>query len=199
MDTTASDNNGSHAAAEGARSTDSLRDRLSRLRNKERAAVQPLQTLSGSATPSSAGDIEPTVPSVPQAVSPLSIRVDKEPQTHHARHEPVHPSPVAFVAPQALHYTVPEFTQEPGAGLMGSSGLGLPIPGHEDVASQPVPGATTLASLEVGGPGMGPLEFAIPLPMDARIKDDYVKVLNGAAELQKSDNDGSSESEVCTS
>ena len=82
---------------------------------------------------------------------------------------------------------------------MGSSGLGLPIPGHEDVASQPVPGATTLASLEVGGPGMGPLEFAIPLPMDARIKDDYVKVLNGAAELQKSDNDGSSESEVCTS
>lgn len=207
MDNAPLDNSGTSAAGESTRPTDSLRDRLSQLRNKERAAVQPLQTLSGSATPSSAGDIDPTVPPAPQPVSPLSVRVDKEPHTHHEpRHEHVQPSPVAFVAPQALHYTVPEFAQETQAGLMGSSELGLPIPGHEvpeSVVSHPVPGAGTLSSLEVGGPGMGPLEFAIPLPMDARVKDDYVKALEGADAfikgLQETDCEALSESEVCTS
>ena len=213
MDNSPSNNNGSAnhpgvAPAVGG----SLRDRLNRLRNKERAAVQPLQTLSGSETPSSAGDIEPTVrPAHPQTVNPLSVRVDTEPHAHHeARPEPAQAHPVACIAPQALHYNAehavvaPQFIQESEVNLTEPSGLGLPIPSQEeveDIVGHTAINSETLMPLEVGGPGLGPLEFAIPLPMDSRVKDDYVRILDSEEGLTnylgKSHHDASSGSEVC--
>ncbi|KAL1956833.1 hypothetical protein VTO42DRAFT_6783 [Malbranchea cinnamomea] len=178
------------SALEAARNIQgSLRDRLNYIRSQERAAVQPLQNLSGSATPSSAGDIEPTIaPSQSETVSPLSVRVDKESHAHQqTRPEPAQGSPVAFVAPQELHYNAehavvaPDFSKEGEPDPTGPSGLELPVASQEeqeDTAGQATEVIETAVFPEHGGVGLGPLEFAVPLPMDSRVKDDYDRTLN---------------------
>ncbi|KAL2003354.1 hypothetical protein VTN02DRAFT_4174 [Thermoascus thermophilus] len=109
-----------------------------------------------SATPSSAGDIEPVPVSGPQAASPLSVRVDKEPTVPHAVPvEPDHPAE-NFPAP-----TVPEYSEHPVVQTIQPSDL-------------------TVSHVEEVPPGsvqLGPSEFAITLPMDSRVKDHYERVL----------------------
>lgn len=94
----------------------SLREKLQIIRARSRASAKPLRSSnSASATPSSAGDIEPTLPS-PTPASTLSVRVEKEPHTHTTLAEPLvqhhNDAPAAFVAPQELHLSNIT-TQEP--------------------------------------------------------------------------------------
>ncbi|KAJ5134489.1 hypothetical protein N7526_005854 [Penicillium atrosanguineum] len=110
-------------------------------------------------TPSSVGDIEAEVPiSVPEITAPLSVRVDKDGSLTHTH--------------TAIHHDHPE---------------GLLQPSHyKDLASMQTiqPSALTVENVEDAPPGsvrLGPSEFAITLPMDSRVKDDYEKVLTGAA------------------
>jgi hypothetical protein len=111
-------------------------------------------------TPSSVGDIEAEVPvSVPETTAPLSVRVDKDSiaHTHTAIH---HDHPESLLQPSHLAHGDPTSMQtiQPSA---------LTVDKFEDTA----PGSVRL----------GPSEFAITLPMDSRVKDDYEKVLTGAA------------------
>lgn len=120
--------------------------------------------LSESVTPSSAGDIDP-VPSgmIPDGAAPLSVRAEKKTPEQPPHNEtnlsavPVvqQPSSETSPAPQALS-TEPLTLQtiEPSALTITESKV-----------------------LPTGSVRLGPLEFAIPLPMDSRIKDNYEKVL----------------------
>jgi hypothetical protein len=111
--------------------------------------MKPLRS-SNSATPSSAGDIEPTLPA-PTLLGPstLSVRVDKEPRSHNMPSE--HHAPTAFVAPRELHIS------------------DVSVEEHAQLDQQPILGEDNHRE----GVQLGPSEFAIPVPMDARVKDDY--------------------------
>lgn len=122
-----------------------------------------LQTTNAAETPSSVGDIEASAPvSVPETTAPLSVRADTDSFSHphivvhHGHSEPLlPPSELAHVA----HINQPSVqTVHPSA---------LTVDGMEDI----VPGSVHL----------GPSEFAITLPMDSRVKDDYERVLTDAA------------------
>lgn len=65
-------------------------------------------------------------------------------------------APTAFVAPQELHISDVQESTEPNEQTL----LGLD------------------ESINRGGVSLGPSEFAIPLPMDARVKDDYETTIN---------------------
>lgn len=111
-----------------------------------------------SATPSSAGDIDSSVPlSVPET-APLSVRHEKE--SAHLVQPNIGPGPAASFEPQTQmnHPTVQ--TIQPSALTFY---LAQDIP----------PGSVHL----------GPSESAIPLPMDSRVKDDYERVLADGAQL----------------
>lgn len=118
------------------------------------------QTLSASATPSSVGDIEASVPvSVPDATAPLSVRHDKDTVTHtHTAVHHVHPEPL--IRPSELLHADPS-------------------------AMQTIqPSELTVTNVEENLPGsirLGPSEFAVSLPMDSRVKDYYERVLADAA------------------
>ncbi|KAL2811320.1 class II histone deacetylase complex subunits 2 and 3-domain-containing protein [Aspergillus granulosus] len=104
-----------------------------------------------SATPSSVGDIEPSAPlSIPETVAPLSVRVDKD----------------------TSHYSEP---------LKESTLESLPEPMPEAHEIQTIqPSSLTISHREQVAPGalhLGPSEFAVPLPMDSRVKDDYEEAL----------------------
>ncbi|KAJ6107555.1 hypothetical protein N7523_008878 [Penicillium sp. IBT 18751x] len=114
-------------------------------------------------TPSSVGDIEAEVPiSVPEVTAPLSVRVDKDGSLAHTH--------------TAIHHDHPE---------------GLLQPSHRGdlVSMQTIqPSALTVENVEDASPGsvrLGPSEFAITLPMDSRVKDDYEKTLTGAASIMR--------------
>lgn len=121
------------------------------------------QTANAVETPSSMGDIEASVPvSVPETIAPLSVRADASSfahphiAVHHGHSEPLlPPSELAHVG----HMSQPSLqTIHPSA---------LTVTGMDEVS----PGSVHL----------GPSEFAVTLPMDSRVKDDYERVLSDAA------------------
>ncbi|KAJ5775153.1 uncharacterized protein N7511_000164 [Penicillium nucicola] len=117
------------------------------------------QMASGIDTPSSVGDIEASIPvSVPEATAPLSVRAETDPFSHTA----VHHAHSSLLPPSELAH----------------SQLGQP-------SMQTIhPSALTATGMEEVVPGsvyLGPSEFAVTLPMDSRVKDDYERVLADAA------------------
>lgn len=115
-------------------------------------------------TPSSVGDIEAAEPtSISGAAAPLSVRADTDnvahshTAVHHAHSGPLlQPSHMAH-ADQSLIQTIQ-------------------------------PSALTVESVEEYSPGsirLGPSEFAVTLPMDSRVKDDYERAItDGAADMR---------------
>ncbi|OGM44777.1 HDA1 complex subunit [Aspergillus bombycis] len=134
---------------EGATPREKMRNAYAQLSAK----ANSLQAIDVSVTPSSVEDIEPVAPvSVPETTAPLSVRVDKEPTVHHTEPE--------------MNPTSSEPLEE------------MP---HQEQSIQTIqPSALTVTHTEVVPPGsvhLGPSEFAVPLPMDSRVKDDYERVL----------------------
>ncbi|KAL4804880.1 class II histone deacetylase complex subunits 2 and 3-domain-containing protein [Aspergillus unguis] len=135
---------------EGSTPQEKLKNAYAKLR--EKSTVESLQN-EASATPSSVGDIEASEPpTVPETVAPLSVRVDKD--TSHA-----------------------DTIQEPMVESLEES-----EPTHVSESIQTIqPSALTIGHTEEKLPGslnLGPSEFAVPLPMDSRVKDDYERVLS---------------------
>ncbi|KAL2846106.1 class II histone deacetylase complex subunits 2 and 3-domain-containing protein [Aspergillus pseudoustus] len=128
-----------------------LRGSTPREKIKNMYAAMDAQQPEPSATPSSVGDIEPSAPlSIPETVAPLSVRVDKD-TSHYS--EPLK-------EPALEHLTEP-----------------LPESHHFQTIQ---PSSLTISHQEQPTPGslhLGPSEFAVPLPMDSRVKDDYEEVL----------------------
>lgn len=122
------------------------------------------QTANAVETPSSVGDIEASIPMpVPETTVPLSVRPDTDSfshshtAVHHGHSEPLlPPSELAHGG----HMSQPSLqTIHPSA---------LTVAGMDDEVA---PGSVHL----------GPSEFAVTLPMDSRVKDDYERVLSDAA------------------
>lgn len=123
----------------------------------------PTSSVPASDTPSSVGDIEAAVPLFfPETTLPLSVRAEKENMAH---------------SHTAVHHAHAE-------SLLQSTHIG-----HEAGIQTIQPSALTVGDVEVTRPGavrLGPAEFAITLPMDSRVKDDYERVLtDGAAIMQE--------------
>ena len=114
-------------------------------------------------TPSSMGDIEASIPaSVPETTAPLSVRPDTDsfPHSHTAVHHG-HSEPL-LPASELAH--------------------GGHITQHSMQTIQP--SALTVTGMDEIAPGsihLGTSEFAVTLPMDSRVKDDYERVLSDAA------------------
>lgn len=146
-------------------------------RFREKSAFESMQN-DPSATPSSVGDIEASEPpSIPETVAPLSVRVDKEPS--HA---------------DLTKESVPETTLDEAEAQE-----------HEHDNIQTVhPSALSISHTEEKFPGslhLGPSEFAVPLPMDSRVKDDYERILltdseNALGLIGVDKSQGAEESEV---
>ncbi|KAL7652072.1 hypothetical protein ACMYSQ_009387 [Aspergillus niger] len=135
---------------EGSTPREKLRNAYAQLRAKANPGPE------SSATPSSAGDIEPSAPvSIPETTAPLSVRVDKEP-THAKDNEANQDTTIPPVEPEEIG---PPQTIQPSALSM-------------HFAEEPTPGSVHL----------GPSEFAVPLPMDSRVKDDYERVLTSESQ-----------------
>ncbi|KAL5338098.1 class II histone deacetylase complex subunits 2 and 3-domain-containing protein [Aspergillus crustosus] len=134
---------------EGLTPREKVRNLYAKLREGTTEALQN----DPSATPSSVGDIEPSEPpSVPETVAPLSIRVDKDP------------------------HAVPAEEPGPEPSVEGIQRQSHDIEGFQTVQ----PSALTIDYTEQQSPGsvhLGPSEFAVPLPMDSRVKDDYERAL----------------------
>ncbi|KAJ5735807.1 Histone deacetylase complex subunit 2/3 [Penicillium malachiteum] len=124
---------------------------------------QAAPPVSASQTPSSGGDVDAVAPkSFPETTVPLSVRTegDNMAHTHTAVHHG-HPEPLL----QPTHL------------------------GHIEAGMQTIqPSALTVGVADESQPGslrLGPSEFAVILPMDSRVKDDYERVLtNSAAAVQ---------------
>jgi hypothetical protein len=120
--------------------------------------------LSEVVTPSSASDIDP-IPSgmVPDTAAPLSVRAEKE-----TLEKPPHNETNLSAVP-----VVQQPSSETSPALQALS--------TEPSTLQTIePSALTINEVEIlptGSVRLGPSEFAIPLPMDSRIKDNYEKVL----------------------
>ncbi|KKZ61655.1 hypothetical protein EMCG_03840 [[Emmonsia] crescens] len=163
-----------------------FREKMRFIRAHEHSLIREPQSASASVTPSSAGDIEPSQPAPARdGVSPLNIRVDKEPHTHPPHVMATAETPSPFIAPHALHYnvenpvTVAELLAESQPNLAGEAEL-------PEASAEPIDEPVTAAALEPTAPSfeegsepqpvgikLGPMEFAVPLSMDARVKDDY--------------------------
>ncbi|KAJ5099641.1 hypothetical protein N7532_006642 [Penicillium argentinense] len=109
-------------------------------------------------TPSSVGDIEPSVPEIPEKVMPLSVRPDTDSIAH--SHTSIHHTHAELLL-HASHYAGQNTMQ-----TIQPSDLSV---GNADEAP---PGSVRL----------GRSEFAVTLPMDSRLKDEYDRILSGAAE-----------------
>lgn len=111
-----------------------------------------------SATPSSSGDIQPSLPpSVPET-APLSVRTDKG-SFHHS----------SQTFEESELQTQIEKPENPAVLTIQPSALSF------NATPEVSPGSVHL----------GPSEYAIPLPMDSRVKDDYERVLDDKAEAIK--------------
>ncbi|RHZ54696.1 uncharacterized protein CDV56_107842 [Aspergillus thermomutatus] len=140
---------------------------LEKIRNAHaqiRARTNPGTPLNADAsvTPSSAGDIEPS-PSllVPEITAPLSVRVDREGAPHVTHAEGELDAPGSIVRPTEMG------------------------PPQQPILQTIQPSALTVSHQEQAMPGsvhLGPSEFAVPLPMDSRVKDDYERILKGDAQ-----------------
>lgn len=142
-----------YSQIEGATPREKMANAYAQMRARANGGMS--QNANPSATPSSAGDIEPSAPvSVPETAEPLSIRVEKEP-TLSVGHE-IHP-PTAGTAVEPTEIETQNF-------------------GVQTIQ----PSALTVTHVEEPSPGsvhLGPSEFAVPLPMDSRVKDDYERIL----------------------
>lgn len=110
-----------------------------------------------SETPSSMGDVDAAIPtSFPETPIPLSVRTEKGDIAH---------------SHTAVHHDHPESLLQPThlseAGMQTIQPSALTVGGTEEIP----PGSLRL----------GPAEFAVTLPMDSRVKDDYERVLTSAA------------------
>ncbi|KAJ5949011.1 hypothetical protein N7454_002318 [Penicillium verhagenii] len=110
-------------------------------------------------TPSSAEDVEAVPrPSYPETIIPLSVRNETDSVAH--THTAVH--------------------HEHAGSLLQSSHLS-----HGQIGLQTIqPSALTVGDDVLTPPGsvrLGPAEFAVALPMDSRVKDDYEKLLTKGA------------------
>ncbi|KXG49598.1 Histone deacetylase complex, subunit 2/3 [Penicillium griseofulvum] len=121
------------------------------------------QTANAVETPSSVGDIEASVPvSIPETTAPLSVRADTDSFSH---------------SHTAVHHGHSESLLPPSELAHG---------GHMTQHSLQTihPSALTVTDMDEVTPGsvhLGPSEFAVTLPMDSRVKDDYERVLSDAA------------------
>ncbi|KAJ5958149.1 Histone deacetylase complex subunit 2/3 [Penicillium vulpinum] len=145
----------------GSNPTEKIRNAWAQLSEENQPDLS--QTANAVDTPSSVGDIEASIPgSVPEKTAPLSVRADTDSfshshtAVHHGHSEPLlPPSELAHGG----HMSQPSLqTIHPSA---------LTVTGMDEVA----PGSVRL----------GPSEFAVTLPMDSRVKDDYERVLSDAA------------------
>ncbi|KAL4815332.1 class II histone deacetylase complex subunits 2 and 3-domain-containing protein [Aspergillus spinulosporus] len=120
---------------------------------RDKSTAETLQN-EASATPSSPGDIEASEPPpAPGTGAPLSVRVDKGSS---------HANPIRDLVPETSIDETEHLT-------------------HISETFQTIhPSALTINHTEEKPPGsvqLGPSEFAVPLPMDSRVKDDYERVL----------------------
>jgi hypothetical protein len=115
-------------------------------------------------TPSSLGDIDATVPtSIPETIAPLSVRSDTDSVTH--SHTAIH-----HVHSGAL--LQPHLISDASAFMQTIQPSALTV---ESAAEEAPPGSVHL----------GPSEFAVTLPMDSRVKDDYDRVLTDSAAITR--------------
>lgn len=125
----------------------------------------PAEVPSVSVTPSSNADIEYTAPETKSDnTAPLSVRVDKEPvsQIHHPPQTEAH----SLTAETLLHLSQLETPVSPALQTVQPSALAV------TPTEKSLPGSIQL----------GPSEYAVALPMDSRIRDDYDRVLMGASQ-----------------
>ena len=104
-------------------------------------------------------DVEAIVPAeLPDTTAPLSVRHEKDPMSHsHTAVHHAHSEPLL----QSSHL------EGSGTALKTIQPSALTVEEPEEV----LPGSVRL----------GPAEFAVTLPMDSRVKDDYERVLTDAA------------------
>lgn len=180
---------------EGSTAREKMRNAYAQLRAKSSSAFSP--NIEPSATPSSAGDIEPSAPlSIPET-APLSVRSETPPQAR------------ASAPRRKLSGQGQEIINKISDDITNKEKIDVEAPGKEHVThptqsvtaepfvpptqvehpQQPAvqtiqPSALTFSHVQEASPGsvhLGQSEFAIPLPMDSRVKDDYERVLaNGA-------------------
>ena len=145
---------------EGATPREKMRNAYAHLHAKNIGSFSP--NPEPSETPSSSGDIQPFgTPSVPEA-APLTVRTEKEP-AHQTSPPEMAPFPAEHSEPQPQM----ERPQQPATQTIQPSALSF------NNAQEISPGSIHL----------GPLEFAIPLPMDSRVKDDYERILDDKAQV----------------
>lgn len=141
---------------EGATPREKMRNAYAQLRAKSMGPFSP--NPEASTTPSSSGDIQPSLPLSASETAPLSVRTDKG-SFHH--------SSQSFPAEEPELQTQIEKPEKPAVLTIQPSALSF------NAAPEVSPGSVHL----------GPSEFAIPLPMDSRVKDDYERVLDDRAEV----------------
>ncbi|KAF3479518.1 uncharacterized protein GIQ15_06494 [Arthroderma uncinatum] len=197
MNNSASGRNSSHPPANGgeaARNTrgTSVAERIKQLWDSDRALRKPLQSLTQSTTPSSAGDIDPPAPpNVSDIVSPLRTRIDKGPTSTIESGEYLS-TPVPFVAPQALHYNVEQIASIPE--VLESNMQTEPAETAESNVSSTQEQDPDAVEQEVHVLNLSEMEFAIPLSMDCRVKDEYDNTLEGESKYVEKFLEGSPDS-----
>ncbi|RAH73758.1 uncharacterized protein BO66DRAFT_435234 [Aspergillus aculeatinus CBS 121060] len=158
---------------EGSTPREKLRNAYAQLRAQSAVPPEP------SATPSSvgeAGDIEPSPVALPESAAPLSVRIDKPSALHPEHHSPVEPPPVipspplepAHMDPTQLHDIHHDVHHDVQHDVQTIQPHALSV----DHTGESIPGSVLL----------GPSEFAISLPMDSRVKDDYERVLTSESD-----------------
>ncbi|KAL2825969.1 class II histone deacetylase complex subunits 2 and 3-domain-containing protein [Aspergillus cavernicola] len=182
---------------EGSTPREKIRNAYARLR--EKSTIDSLQN-EPSATPFLVQNIQRSVPlSVPETVAPLSVRVDKEPSTQAT------PSSIEDIQ-ASIPTTIPETVaplsvrvdKEPSHQASLAKGPvpeppvdGVEVDSHDNQSVQTIqPSALTISYTEQASPGsvlLGASEFAVPLPMDSRVKDDYERVLQDVWEFISDD------------
>ncbi|KAJ5176833.1 uncharacterized protein N7482_002710 [Penicillium canariense] len=114
-------------------------------------------------TPSSLGDIDATVPtSIPETIAPLSVRSDTDSVSH---------------SHTAIHHVHSDSLLQPHLTSGGPTSM-------ETIQ----PSALTFEGSDQAPPGsvrLGPSEFAVTLPMDSRVKDDYDRILTDSAAITR--------------
>ena len=185
---------------EGSTPREKMRNAYAQLRAKSSSAFS--QNIEPSATPSSAGDIEPSAPlSIPET-APLSVRSNTPPQAR------------APAPRRKLSERDTEITDKISADIDNKEKSDVEAPGEKEHVTHPTqpitaepfvrpaqvehpqqpavqtiqPSALTFSHVQETLPAsvhLGQSEFAIPLPMDSRVKDDYERVLANGAQITK--------------
>jgi Class II histone deacetylase complex subunits 2 and 3. len=146
----------------GSTPTEKMRNAWARLSEENPSELS--QTANAVETPSSVGDIEASIPvAVPETTAPLSVRLDTDSFSH--SHTAVHHGHSKPLLPPSELAHGGDMSQPSLQTIHPSA---LTVTGMDDEVA---PGSVHL----------GPSEFAVTLPMDSRVKDDYERVLSNAA------------------